>query len=71
MQAVHDVKSRKSNPRHPTQMASPNKFCSLPAVQALRDSSELLTSDAVFEPMQGKQPIVAVSLPNIIFGVCP
>jgi len=34
MQAVQDVKSRKRKPGHPTQMASPNKFCSLPAVQA-------------------------------------
>jgi hypothetical protein len=29
---------------------------------------ELLTSDAVFEPMQGKWPLMAMSLPSIIFG---
>jgi len=39
-------------------MVYPNKFCSLNARIDVKCSTELLTSDAVFEPMQGKQPLM-------------
>ena len=65
MQLVHKDKHRIGNDRYPTQMVYPKKFCSSLAGFA---SIELLTSDAVFEPMGGRQPIQAVQSPNIIFG---
>lgn len=39
-------------------MVNPNKFCSLEQrVDILIRCKELLTSDAVFEPMQGKRTL--------------
>jgi hypothetical protein len=54
-QAVHKVKPS-AMPQilaglHPTQMVNPNKFCSFIAPLPHRGRTELLTSDAVFEPM--------------------
>jgi hypothetical protein len=65
MQVVCKVKYGIGNDPCPTQMVTPNKFCSLFAGIA---GTELLTSDAVFEPMRGKQSMMIVSSPSIIFG---
>jgi len=65
MRLVHKDKRRIGNDRYPTQMVYPKKFCSSLAGFA---SIELLTSDAVFETMQGRQPIMAVQAPSIITG---
>jgi hypothetical protein len=49
-------KQRIGNDRYPAQMVTRTSF----AVSMLVRQFELLTSDAVFETMQGKQSIMAV-----------